>query len=603
MSNDNGFVRSIISIGSSGITSGKVYFEITIEEINGYGMEIGLVDKNVEPTSSNAANIATNCYLYKSNGNLIVDGNLTNPFGASYTVGDVIGIAIDIDNGKIWFSKNGIYQGNQNGDPQTGVYPAVSNIANVPLFIVFSLLDTGNKVTLNAGDSDFSHCPPGYKGIYYYSTNDFEWITINEDNSTILGRIFEKYDSSGSLDWDDLVEGVSGRTINSNINPSYDTRYSTIGYQTGTERKIFRTYLKFTIGDDNSIRGKKIIEAKLYLYRYNRNGNSIDVSIKKATDEFYNSVSYEYFGSENFSDSLGTFSLSDQTELIEVDLNSRGVIYLNEILNETENDAYLQFNLMEKNYDYGKTYPGDTKTGKNYIDFSSGYVPYLKCKVVNNELDGILLTDTQMDCTNSQTLTSNSGNSVTWKIVGGGSFSNTETLIEKNGESVTLYPPATNENCENNATIKIYDGNDNLLDEVDIYYSCVSSSSVAGVEFDYPYLCTNPLNGWGYSGTNCYGYTNNPIKAIDIKCDGSLEDNSITRGQCDGGSFGGGGYNEETCRDERWLELECNTYQGYVCSKSVTLNGITQTVRSTQPAYDFRSASLKANGCCPEQLL
>jgi len=46
-----------------------------------------------------------------------------NAWGATYTTNDIIGVALDADTGKIWFSKNNTWQ---TGDPNTGTSPAAT---------------------------------------------------------------------------------------------------------------------------------------------------------------------------------------------------------------------------------------------------------------------------------------------------------------------------------------------------------------------------------------------------------------------------------------------------------------------------------------------
>jgi hypothetical protein len=56
-------------------------------------------------------------YSYASTARKINDSNET-AFGNTYTDGDIIGIALDLDNLKIYFSKNGVWQ--NSGDPTSG---------------------------------------------------------------------------------------------------------------------------------------------------------------------------------------------------------------------------------------------------------------------------------------------------------------------------------------------------------------------------------------------------------------------------------------------------------------------------------------------------
>ncbi|NBW20800.1 MAG: hypothetical protein EBR82_73840, partial [Caulobacteraceae bacterium] len=97
------------------------YFEVTPTALSSYIL-IGISASEDNSYSSNA-------YLYYSatgaKQNRGAGGGLT-AYGSSYTVNDVIGVAVDMDSGKIWFSKNGVWQAS--GDPATGSNPAYSDL-------------------------------------------------------------------------------------------------------------------------------------------------------------------------------------------------------------------------------------------------------------------------------------------------------------------------------------------------------------------------------------------------------------------------------------------------------------------------------------------
>ena len=102
-----------------GLTKGKWYCEIT-PHVNGSattGMKIGVV-----ATSSDARNGSFQAgdrtgvqYYYVADGNKrysseTTSGATTESYGATYTTDDIIGIFLDLDNGTLKFSKNGVIQ-------------------------------------------------------------------------------------------------------------------------------------------------------------------------------------------------------------------------------------------------------------------------------------------------------------------------------------------------------------------------------------------------------------------------------------------------------------------------------------------------------------
>jgi len=102
-----------------GMTSGKFYAEAKLtQKESPTDCCIG-VSNNVSEEARNNYGIAVSNggVGYISTGNKKVAGSDTS-YGNSYAVGDIIGIAIDLDNNKLYFSKNGTWQ--NSGDPTSG---------------------------------------------------------------------------------------------------------------------------------------------------------------------------------------------------------------------------------------------------------------------------------------------------------------------------------------------------------------------------------------------------------------------------------------------------------------------------------------------------
>jgi len=99
----------------AGLKRGKWYAEFKPTVVNGSGiMRIGIEDTDF-PAGDGLCNIAASAYV--SNGNKGRNATDTS-FGNSYTNNDIIGVALDLDNGAIYFSKNGTFQ--NSGDPTSG---------------------------------------------------------------------------------------------------------------------------------------------------------------------------------------------------------------------------------------------------------------------------------------------------------------------------------------------------------------------------------------------------------------------------------------------------------------------------------------------------
>jgi hypothetical protein len=149
------------SIGSTlGLSSGKWYFEGTVNS----GATVSFI--GIEPSNSTIFNDTVSAsrvmgysatgYSYYSNGDKR-NNNTDAAYGTSYTTGNIIGVAIDLDNGKIWFSKNNTWQAS--GDPAAGTNPAFSSIpANTYISGVSAFNSQG--WSLNFGQRPFSYTPP-----------------------------------------------------------------------------------------------------------------------------------------------------------------------------------------------------------------------------------------------------------------------------------------------------------------------------------------------------------------------------------------------------------------------------------------------------------
>ena len=118
--------RSIYS--TIGLTSGKWYFEFRVNKIKSGdlgNMIVGIVsDDQVVHTADNGKFFGTSRgYGYHGKDGKKLNNDTVTDNGGSYgdsftTVGDIIGCAIDLDNHKIYWRKNGTYQ--NSGNPESG---------------------------------------------------------------------------------------------------------------------------------------------------------------------------------------------------------------------------------------------------------------------------------------------------------------------------------------------------------------------------------------------------------------------------------------------------------------------------------------------------
>tara|TARA_R100000365_G_C2698720_1_gene37986 strand:- start:6 stop:650 length:645 start_codon:yes stop_codon:yes gene_type:complete len=103
---------------TSGMTAGKWYWECSPTSVTN-GSLIGITGQPATEAYLNdyPGQSAAFSYAYIDNGEKIT-GNSGEAYGDTYTDGDIVGVALDITNLKIYFSKNGVWQ--DSGDPTSG---------------------------------------------------------------------------------------------------------------------------------------------------------------------------------------------------------------------------------------------------------------------------------------------------------------------------------------------------------------------------------------------------------------------------------------------------------------------------------------------------
>ena len=186
---------------SFGITSGKWYWEILAQNSGSFA-NIGIANAILKGSTTGTG------VFYQSNGyrNATPQANSTTSYGATYTTGDIIGIAFDADSESVTFYKNNSTQ---------GAVGSVLTQANAPYFAAVGDSNNGQQYTFTAnfgqdssfagektaqgnadgsGQGDFYYAPPsGYKALCSANLPDptillpnkhFETLTYTGDSNT-----------------------------------------------------------------------------------------------------------------------------------------------------------------------------------------------------------------------------------------------------------------------------------------------------------------------------------------------------------------------------------------------------------------------------------
>jgi hypothetical protein len=153
--NSNQNARTLLAF-----TSGKIYFEATMVVINGQpGIGIG----NANVVAGTYAGSTQSGFTYIANGQVYTNGGSATTllaFGAT----DVICVAVDIANKKLWFRKNGLLWNNTAGnDPAANVggldLTTLLGI-NGTVYPQTNVSSTGDQVRINLGATAFAQAVP-----------------------------------------------------------------------------------------------------------------------------------------------------------------------------------------------------------------------------------------------------------------------------------------------------------------------------------------------------------------------------------------------------------------------------------------------------------
>jgi hypothetical protein len=164
------------------VNSGKWYAEFTISAATG-SQTWGVVD--IAQVSLTDAYIGQRSYEWGIDGLARTWNNGSN--AANYTdfsASDVIGIALDMDNGKVWFRDNdGTFL--SGGDPAAGTTPDFSGLSGD---ICFAAQFTGGNVTINCGQSAYTNAPP--TGFNALSTANLPTPSITDGSAHFNSVLF-----------------------------------------------------------------------------------------------------------------------------------------------------------------------------------------------------------------------------------------------------------------------------------------------------------------------------------------------------------------------------------------------------------------------------
>ena len=114
-----------------GDSSGKYYWEVKLDTST-YQF-VGVDYNPSESFRNNQSSGTAHSYLiYAGNGSIYNNGVVTS-YGTAYSQGDIVGVAMDLDNSKLYFSKNGTWQNSADPASGTGGFSLTANQTYFPV--------------------------------------------------------------------------------------------------------------------------------------------------------------------------------------------------------------------------------------------------------------------------------------------------------------------------------------------------------------------------------------------------------------------------------------------------------------------------------------
>jgi hypothetical protein len=166
------------------VSQGKWYIEAKYDATSTANYSRFGIGHKVSTSTSDNLGDETGEAIYRPDGAIKVNNVETTSWGSTWTTGDIIGIALDLDNNKLYFSKNGTFQAS--GNPATNTngisITAPSSLSTGVYFFGFSDNDgsgtstwlynfgnppySANSYTDGAGYGNFSYAvPSGYYSL------------------------------------------------------------------------------------------------------------------------------------------------------------------------------------------------------------------------------------------------------------------------------------------------------------------------------------------------------------------------------------------------------------------------------------------------------
>ena len=182
--------RGAVSL-TQAVNNGKWYFEIKVVDNSGFYPIVGSINENASQTAPYGRRSTGTAIAYDTDGTLKYENSNTS-YGSALSNGDILQIALDMDNHLLWFGINGTWQNSatqteienstatNDATTKVGEQTFLTNFDDITIFMqdvnssgnAHAQLNTGNPAfSISSGNTDgkygnFEYAPPsGYYAL------------------------------------------------------------------------------------------------------------------------------------------------------------------------------------------------------------------------------------------------------------------------------------------------------------------------------------------------------------------------------------------------------------------------------------------------------
>jgi hypothetical protein len=308
-------------LSTMGVSSGKWYWECLLQNLNSDSSEIGIANTNSIRTDVTLGR-TSDSYAYLNNGNKF-SNNSSSSYGATYTTGDIIGVALDLDGGTLTFYKNNASQGTAFSSLPSGYYVMgvsegstgnqQTQILNFGQDSTFAGNETAGGNADANGIGDFYYSPPS--GYLALCTANLPEPTISPNADTQADDYFNTATYSGNSSTQNITSvgfqpdwvWIKSRSNASNNYVTDVVRGTSKGLQTNisnaevTNTNVITSFNSdgFSLGDDATANVANITGRTYVSWNWKAGGTavsntdgSITSSVSANTDAGFSIVSY-----------------------------------------------------------------------------------------------------------------------------------------------------------------------------------------------------------------------------------------------------------------------------------------------------------------------